>query len=380
MRFSKSAQPTGRPIRGISRAHCRMTTLDEIRIALGSASEPGPGIVIETSGTTAQAKRVRLSAEALRASANAVHARLGGPGQWLLALPTTYVAGANVLVRSVVADTEPVVLEPGPFTAANFARGVESMTGRRRYTALVPVQLARLIEGAQYDSGIRASVATLDAILVGGQASGEQQLARARELGWNVVVTYGSTETGGGVVYDGVPLDGVDARIVDGEIWVGGTTVATGYEHVDGSVDAELTQARFPILDGLRWFRTDDAGDWVAVDSGVGETLRVTGRRDRVIISGGIKVSLVAIEDTVRALPGVTDCLAVAVSDAEWGHRPVLGVEVSAGTNLSHAEIENAIESRLGRVSVPDRVFVGPLERNANGKPDAGALLSRARG
>jgi O-succinylbenzoic acid--CoA ligase len=254
------------------------------------------------------------------------------------------------------------------------------MTGPRRYTALVPVQLARLIEGAQYDSGIRASVATLDAILVGGQASGEQQLARARELGWNVVVTYGSTETGGGVVYDGVPLDGVDVRIVDGEIWVGGTTVAIGYEHVDGSVDAELTQARFPILDGLRWFRTDDAGDWVAVDSGVGEIIRVTGRRDRVIISGGIKVSLVAIEDTVRALPGVTDCLAVAVSDAEWGHRPVLGVEVSAETSLSRAEIEHAIESRLGRVSVPDRVFVGPLERNANGKPDAGALLSRARG
>lgn len=356
-----------------------MITLDEIRIALGSDSEPGPGIVIETSGTTAQAKRVRLSAEALRASANAAQARLGGPGQWLLALPTTYVAGANVLVRSVVADTEPVVLEPGSFTAENFARGVESMTGPRRYTALVPVQLSRLIEGAQYDTGIRASVAKLDAILVGGQASGEQQLARARELGWNVGETYGSTETGGGVVYDGVPLDGVDVRIVDGEIWVGGATVATGYELVDGSVDAELTQARFPVLDGQRWFRTDDAGEWTTVDSGLGDILRVTGRRDRVIISGGIKVSLVAIEDTVRALPGVTDCIAVSIADAEWGQRPVLGVEVSAETSLSHAQIEHAIESRLGRVSVPDQIFVGPLERNANGKPDAGALLSRAR-
>lgn len=369
-----------------------MTTLDEIRVCLGTADAPGPGLVIETSGTTAKPKRVRLSASALRASAEAVHARLGGPGQWLLALPTSYVAGANVLVRSIAAGIEPRVLAAGTFTADAFAEAVDRLDGSRKYTALVPVQLARLIEGAQYDSVIRASVAKLDAILVGGQASGEQQLERARELGWNVVVTYGSTETCGGAVYDGVPLAGVDVRIVAGEIWIGGETLANGYEHADGTVDRELTESRFTDLDGQRWYRTDDAGEWQAAVAPAGEVLRVTGRRDRVIISGGIKVSLVAIEDAVRDLPGVTDCLATSVPDTEWGQRPVLGVElgvelgvklgveVSAGASLSVADIASAVEMKLGRVSVPDNIFIGPLVRNANGKPDPRALVARVRG
>ena len=120
----------------------------EVREALGTPGSPGPGLLIETSGTTGGAKRVRLSSGALRASANAVHERLGGEGQWLLAVPTTYVAGANVLVRSVLAGTQPVVMPTGHFSAATFASCVEQMTGSRRYTALVPVQLARLIEGA----------------------------------------------------------------------------------------------------------------------------------------------------------------------------------------------------------------------------------------
>jgi O-succinylbenzoic acid--CoA ligase len=358
-----------------------MNTLESVRLALGTAAAPGAGIVIETSGTTATPKRVRLSARALRASAEAVHERLGGPGQWLLALPTTYVAGANVLVRSVLADAEPIVMPSGPFTAVAFAHSVELMTGSRRYTALVPVQLARLLEGAQHNAQVRASVAKLDAILVGGQASGEQQLARARDLGWKVIVTYGSTETCGGAVYDGVPLEGVDVRIVAGEIWIGGATLADGFENADASADAELTAARFVERDGQRWFRTDDAGELMPASGGPehggGERLVVTGRRDRVIISGGIKISLSAIEDATRQLTGVVDCLAVGAVNDEWGQRPVLVVELGEGAHVTTADIERHIELTLGHVSVPDRMLIEPLPRNANGKPDAKAFLAR---
>ncbi len=357
--------------------------MDTARAALGTLAQPGPGVVIETSGTTAEPKRVRLSAAALRASAEAVHERLGGPGQWLLALPTSYVAGANVLVRSALAESEPVVLAPGAFTASACVAAVEQMTGPRRYTALVPVQLARLIEGAQYDDRVRASIATLDAILVGGQASGEQQLERARKLGWNVVVTYGSTETCGGAVYDGVPLRGVEVRIEAGEIWIGGATLADNYENANGSVNHDLTDARFVERDDQRWYRTDDAGHFD--DAGM---LHVTGRRDRVIISGGVKVSLVAIEDVVRAMPGVSDVLATSVNDPEWGQRPVLGVEMGVGkfgetgpgASLSEHNIRDAIEATLGKVSVPDHILFGPLPRNANGKPDGRGLVERLRG
>ena len=356
-----------------------ISSLDDARRALGVPGAPGPGVLIETSGTTGEPKRVRVSAGALRASADASHARLGGPGQWLLALPTTYIAGANVLVRSALAGTQPVVMPEGHFTAQGFAESVDHMTGSRRYSALVPVQLARLVEGAQYDDGVRASVASLDAILVGGQASADQLLARARNLGWKIVVTYGSTETCGGVVYDGQPLDGSHVRIIAGEIWIGGPTLAVGYERADGTLDEELTRARFAELDGQRWYRTDDAGEFETAGAFAGELLRVTGRRDRVIISGGIKVSLVGIEDVVRALTGVSDCSAAAMPDDEWGQRPVLGVECVPGATVDRRVVETAIESALGRVSVPEAIVFGPLARTANGKPDTRALTASIR-
>jgi len=356
-----------------------ISTVDDARRAVGVPGAPGLGVLIETSGTTGEAKRVRISSGALRASAEASHARLGGPGQWLLALPTTYIAGANVLVRSAIAGTEPVVMPEGHFTARDFAACVNLMTGARRYSSLVPVQLARLVDGAQYDEDVRTSVATLDAILVGGQASADQLLARARELGWKIVVTYGATETCGGVVYDGSPLEGSKVRIISGEIWIGGSTLAVGYEHADGTPDEAQTRARFTELDGERWYRTDDAGEFEVTGAFAGEAVRVTGRRDRVIISGGIKISLVGIEDVVRAVPGVADCAAAVIPNEEWGQRPVLGIECLPGVVVSRPDVERAIESALGHVCVPDVIVFGPLPRNDNGKPDTRALTASLR-
>jgi O-succinylbenzoic acid--CoA ligase len=155
--------------------------------------------------------------------------------------------------------------------------------------------------------------------------------------------------------------------------------LALGYERTDGTFDDEHTTARFTELDGQRWYRTDDAGEFEVTGAFAGQILKVTGRRDRVIISGGVKVSLVGIEDVVRSLPGVADVSAAAIPDEEWGQRPVLGVETEPGMSVSEASITAAVGSALGRVSVPDTILFGPLPRTANGKPDTRALTAAIR-
>ena len=160
-------------------------------------------VVVETSGSTGAPKRVALSADALLASAAAAQAALGGPGQWLLAVPATYIAGINVMVRSITAATHPVVLSSGPFTADGFAAAIRRMDGDLRFTSLVPAQLARVLDGG--DAAVDAA-RSLDRVLLGGQAAPRELLARAAAAGIRVTRTYGSSETCGGCVYDGVPV------------------------------------------------------------------------------------------------------------------------------------------------------------------------------
>ena len=102
-------------------------------------------------------------------------------------------------------------------------------------------------------------------------------------------------------------------RVVDDEVWLGGPSLAEGYLG-----DDELTGDRFVMADGARWFRTADAGTWD------GTTLAVTGRRDDVIVSGGLKVSLGAIERVLRTQPGFADAVAVRAADERWGETPVV--------------------------------------------------------
>ncbi len=174
-------------------------------------------------------------ASALLASASATHDRLGGPGRWLLALPAQHVAGVQVLVRSLVSRTEPGVLDlAGGFTPAGFAAAASALGGVRRYTALVPTQLVRLLDAADQGDGdgVR-ELARFDAVLVGGAGTPPAVLERAAAAGVRVVTTYGASETSGGCVYDGVPLDGVRVRLGDGpdpsRVLLGGPTLARGY-------------------------------------------------------------------------------------------------------------------------------------------------------
>lgn len=325
----------------------------------------GTAAVIATSGSSGIPKRVVLSGEALRSSAEATASRIGS-GRWLLALPATYVAGLQVLVRSVVAGTEPAVLE-GRFSAETFAQTTLSMlrTGEERlYTSLVPAQLATLLDAAD-STPVRAALQAYRAILVGGQALPEPLRDRAGELGARLVRTYGSSETSGGCVYDGDPLDTVAVRSVDGELHIAGPMLADGYLG-----DEELTARAFTRDEhGIRWYRTGDLG---LVEDGI---VRVHGRADNVIVSGGINISLDRVERIVRRVPGLSGAVVVGVADERWGEASVIvaargeALRRNESEQLAHAR--DAVAEELGRHARPARlILVDELDVLTSGKPD----------
>lgn len=325
----------------------------------------GTAVVIATSGSSGIPKRVVLSGAALRASAEATASRIGD-GRWLLALPTGYVAGLQVLVRSLLAGTTPVAL-PGRFSPSAFAEATLSMvrTGEEAlYTALVPAQVATLLDAAD-DPAVRAALQAYRAVLVGGQALPEPLRERAADAGMRVVRTYGSTETGGGCVYDGVPLDGVVVRPVDGELRIAAASLADGY------LGDDALTARTFVRDaqGVRWYRTGDLG---LVDDGI---VRVHGRADNVIVSGGINVSLDRVERIVRSIPGLTGAVVVGVDDERWGEASV--IVAARGEALRRTEAEQleqareAVAAEIGRHARPARlVLVDELATLSSGKPD----------
>ncbi|MFA9277506.1 MAG: AMP-binding protein [Rhodoluna sp.] len=333
-------------------------------------SPEGTALLIQTSGTSGKPKTVALSAAALRASAVSAHERLGGAGQWLLALPLTYIAGMSVLVRSIESGTEPVFMPSGPFDARTFLHSVSEMTGARRYTALVPVQLARVLDEAENSADALELLRSLDAVLIGGQALEPELRERADARGVKIVTTYGSSETSGGCVYDGVPLAGVSVEIAEGsgEILIAAPQLATEYVG-----DEQRTADTFQKRNGVSWYHTGDAG---SLENGV---LTVLGRIDRVITSGGLKIDLDAVEAVVRAIAGCSQALAIHIPDSEWGVRPAVvvpGVEHSA--ELS-AQIYDDIVAELGRVAAPKIVcFIDEIPRLSSGKPDLLALSAFA--
>lgn len=316
-------------------------------------------LVIETSGSSGAPKRVALSTGALLASAASVESELGGSGQWLLSLPTNYIAGVQVLVRSIVGGTTPIVQPSGHFSARVFASLVDEMDAPLRFASLVPAQLARVIDAGEADAGIREQVRRLDAILVGGQALPAALYERAIELGLAVRRTYGSSETAGGCVYDGIPLSQVQARVTGGELELSGPMLAEGYLG-----DDELTERKFSVENGRRWYRTADSGDVV---DGV---VRVSGRIDNVIISGGIKVSLDRVERVVQSLEGFRGAVVVPQPSTEWGQVSVVVTDGPVDAE-SLQRVRDAVIAGPGRAAAPVRIVsVESLPTLASGKPD----------
>ncbi len=327
----------------------RILELGEVRLLEGGVPvEPGTALVIPTSGTAGAAKGVELSHAALRAAAEASLQRLGAtPGDpWLCSLPLGHVAGLMTLIRSRASGVEPLIREG--FEPRDFA-GSEAA-----FTSLVPTMLWRLLEEGVDLSGFKA-------ILLGGSGSGPGLLQRARDRGANVVVTYGMTETCGGVVYDGTALEGTRVALdEDGLIRLGGPTLMNGYRLRPESTHAVLR-------DG--WFRTSDVG---STDSA--GRLKVLGRADDVIVTGGLKVHPMEVEQALEARPEVREALVSGEPDEEWGMRVVARV-VPAG-EVNPSRLIDVLKGELPGFKVPKEIkLVDALPRTEAGKPIRGPNL-----
>ena len=319
-------------------------------------------VVVTTSGSTGDAKGVELSREALLASAHAALARLGGGGQWLLALDPRFVGGLQVLVRSAVAGTTPEVLDlDGGFRPADFAAATERLTGARRYTSLVPTQLRRLLDAGGAAVG---ALRSYDAILLGAAAATPGLLEESAAAGARVVTTYGMSETCGGCVYDGRPLADVTWTLDGGRIVLRGPVLAAGYRG-----RPELTAQSF--VDG--GFRTQDAGE-----AGTDGRLRVLGRLDDIVVSGGVNVSAHAVEAVLLGA-GVATCAVLGWPDRAWGARVEAWIVQRDGSPVTDDELATAVRSALGREAVPRRFHrLDALPHLASGKVDRQGLRARA--
>ena len=324
-------------------------------------------LVVPTSGSTGESKGALLSAAALQHSARSTLDRLGGPGTWLLALPVTHIAGLQVLVRSLLAEREPACLDATDgFRVTAFVQATGRLAGERRYTALVPAQLLRLLDGG---ADAVAALASYDGVLVGGAATPAALLDRARGAGVRVLTTYGMTETAGGCVYDGVPLEGVQVAVDDdGRVRLGGPTVFHGYR---GRPD--LTESALEAVDGVRWHVTNDLG---RLYDG---RLEVLGRRDDVIITGGENVSPLPVEAALAAVPGISQAAVVGLPDSQWGER-VVAVVVASGARPTLDTVREALVDLPGHARPRQLVVVDALPLLPSGKLDRDAVRARLAG
>jgi O-succinylbenzoic acid--CoA ligase len=342
------------------------TTHDYQRVALaGPAGPASPGVgedvavVLPTSGSTGMPKGAELPAGALLASARASLARLGAGhrSRWLCCLPAHHISGLGVLVRSLVAGTTP--LTSARLDAAGVAQATANGCG---YVSLVPTQLGRLL-----DAG--APVGEFGAILLGGAAAPPALLDRARQAGARVVTTYGMTETCGGCVYDGVPLDGVEVACpADGRIRIGGPVLFSGYR-----LAPELTRAAL----GDGWFVTSDLGRL-----GADGRLVVRGRADDVINSGGEKVVAGEVEAALRHCRGVRDVVVLGVADPDWGERVTALIVPDDLADPPGLELlREQVRERLPRYAAPQAVVhLAGIPLLASGKPDRQLLRAIAAG
>jgi o-succinylbenzoate---CoA ligase len=323
------------------------------------ALAPGTAVVIATSGSTGQPKGAELTAAALRHSARASLGRLGArPGErWLACLPPSHISGLQVFVRSLLAGSPPVL--PSRLDAAAVA------AAGCQYVSLVPTQLRHLLD----EPGGPAALAAFRGILVGGAATAGGLLDEARSAGARVITTYGMTETCGGCVYDGRPLDGVSARIgTDGRIRLAGPVLFAGYRG-----RPELTAA---AMDG-DWFVTSDLG--VLGEDG---RLAVRGRADGMINTGGEKVAADEVAEVLAGCPGVREVTVTGRPDPEWGElvtAVVVPADPAAPPDL--AGLRAAVRGRLPDYAAPRALVLVPaIPVLASGKPDLQALKVLAQG
>lgn len=324
----------------------------------GNGVDGDTAVIIATSGSTGVPKGVELSAAALLASARASLARVGARDgeRWLACLPVTHVAGLQVLVRSLAGRTEPAVAavaDAGSLAGAGAA-----------HVSIVPTQLVRLMGSA---AG-REALSSYSSVLVGGAAADAGVLAQARAAGIRVVTTYGMSETCGGCVYDGVPLDGVWVRAGDdGRLRIAGPVLMNRY-HGQPSLTAS-------VLAGGE-FVTSDLGAVSA--EGI---VTVRGRADDVIVTGGHKVVPGEVAAALSGCPAVREVVVVGRPDAEWGQRVVAVVVPADSAAPPTLELlRTRVRLSLPRYACPSEVvLVDAIPALPSGKPDLALLAGHDR-
>lgn len=310
----------------------------------GRAMESGDALVVATSGSTGDPKGVVLTHDAVGASARASSRALAvsDADHWLACLPVAHIGGLSVVTRALTMGTPLTVIDR--FDADR----VRQLSRHCTLVSLVATALARIDAHA------------FRLVLLGG--------ARPPDvLPSNVVTTYGSTETGSGIVYDGIPLDGVDVRIAsDGEILVRGPMLMRGYRDGTTSIDAE------------GWLHTDDEGEWLPDGR-----LKVHGRRGDVIVTGGQKVWPDPVERAIEAMPSPGsvhdsspgDVCVLGLDDDEWGQRVVL---VTTRVDLDLDTVRGAVRDVLPAYCAPREIrVVEEIPRTTLGKIQRSELRRR---
>jgi o-succinylbenzoate---CoA ligase len=331
-------------------------------------TDPGTAVIIGTSGSTGEPKGVELSAAALTHSARASLARTGaGDGErWLACLPVSHVAGLQVLVRSIVGGTAPVVAPQATARALDDAADAGAA-----HVSVVPTQLVRLLS----EAGGAKALARYRSVLVGGAAAGEAVLDQARDAGVHAVTTYGMSETCGGCVYDGVPLDGVTVREGgDGRLRISGPVLMNRYY---GRPD--LTAAVL-VSSGLAGSGAEIPEIWEFLTSDLGYVrdgkVVVRGRADDVIITGGHKVVPGEVAAALATCPAVREVVVVGRPDPEWGERVTAVIVPADPAEPPSVELlRTHVSARLPRYACPSEVVLTEaIPVLPSGKPNLAAL------
>lgn len=364
-----------------------------------------PGTLIAcTSGSTGTPKGAVLGSQQLTTSADATasfieHHYQAQPGAWLLTLPAHHIAGLQVMLRSLRAGYTPLAAAHlqaqrphagARFTAAGLIADTEALAETYPdvdlYTSLVPAQLERIAE----DPAAVRALKRYACVLVGGAAAREGVIKKMAEEGAQIALTYGSSETAGGMVYNGQPLPGARVRIDGadergaGRVRISGPMVADGYRNVD---PAEA----FPV-----------AGEFVTSDIGVvdggeesGGTLQILGRADGAINTGGYKVLPEEVEKAIcQQVPGAEAAFATGVEDpkyAEFGESIgalVVLREVSKEMAEPPREVTDLVRETMRRQAgpglLPRRAWAIPeMPTTGPGKTDrqqAAAMLNELYG
>ena len=310
------------------------------RRSQGLGTEAGDALVVATSGTTGEPKGVVLTMAAVEASATATSTHLGidpSTHRWLACLPLSHVGGLSVVTRSLLTGT-PVEVHPGFDPEAVTAAARRGAT----HVSLVPTALARI------------DPALFTCIVLGGSAPPPDRPA-------NSVATYGMTETGSGVVYDGHPLPGVEVKVVDGQIHLRGPMLLRAYR--DGTVPT----------DAEGWLATGDLGE---LDPTTGR-LTVHGRAGDLIITGGENVWPTPVEEVLVTHPGVGEVAVVGRPDRKWGQRvTALVVPTDPHRPPTLDELRGHAKERLPAYAAPrELVVVDELPRTALGKVVRSGML-----